>query len=221
REMLAPALKTPKPSPKAVTAPADDDKDYPPSESSETESLASDEAESVSNAMDMDQDSSFTTGNVDQHESTTNMAALIQTELETHWSQTTHQAWSYPIRPYSLRQTAATASPNWHGVAIFTSEEMSQHIQSTTTAIYEDGREMGTALKVVLGFHRWRVHLIGAYVPTASPTNMADHTRTQQIVHGWLTVVLDAGNEFILAGDLNEHLFEENWSNPTQLGRFL
>ncbi|KAJ2182176.1 hypothetical protein GGF45_001057 [Coemansia sp. RSA 551] len=54
-----------------VTAPADDDdKDYPPSESLETESLASDEADSVSNAMDMDQDSSFTTGNVDQHEST-------------------------------------------------------------------------------------------------------------------------------------------------------
>ncbi|KAJ2542941.1 hypothetical protein IWW35_005565, partial [Coemansia sp. RSA 1878] len=151
----------------------------------------------------------------------TALSADILVCTETHWSQTTHQAWSYPIRPYSLRQTAATASPNWRGVAIFTSEEMSRHIQSTTTAIYEDGREMGTALKVVLGFHRRRVHLIGAYVPTASPTNMADRTRTQQIVHEWLTAALDAGDEFILAGDLNEHLFEENRSNPTQLGRFL
>ncbi|KAJ2122407.1 hypothetical protein IW147_003390 [Coemansia sp. RSA 720] len=89
------------------------------------------------------------------------------------------------------------------------------------TATYEDGREMGTALKVELGFRRRRVHLIGAYVPTASTTNMADCARTQQIVHGWLTAALDAGDEFILVGDLNEHLFAENRANPTQLGRYL
>ncbi|KAJ2654167.1 hypothetical protein IW148_006424 [Coemansia sp. RSA 1199] len=140
---------------------------------------------------------------------------------ETHWLQTTYQVWSYPIHLYNLRQTAATASPNWRGVAIFMSEEMSRHIQSTTTANYEDGREMGTVLKVVLGFRRQQVHLIGTYIPMASPTNMADCTRTQQIVHGWLTAALDAGDEFILTGDLNECLFEENWANPTQLGRFL
>ncbi|KAJ2654229.1 hypothetical protein IW148_006410 [Coemansia sp. RSA 1199] len=53
-----------------VTAPADDDEDCPPSESSETESMAGDTAESVPTAMDMDQDSSYTTGNVDQNGST-------------------------------------------------------------------------------------------------------------------------------------------------------
>ncbi|KAJ2131763.1 hypothetical protein IW136_005231 [Coemansia sp. RSA 678] len=51
----------------AETTPADEDEDYPPTESSETESMAGDAAETVSTAMDMDQDSSFTTGNVDQH----------------------------------------------------------------------------------------------------------------------------------------------------------
>ncbi|KAJ2667518.1 hypothetical protein IW148_000213, partial [Coemansia sp. RSA 1199] len=101
------------------------------------------------------------------------------------------------------------------------SEEMTWHIHSMMTVTYEDGHEMGTALKVELGFCRQQVHLIGAYVPTASTTNMADCTCTQQIVHGWLTAALDTGNKFILVGNLNKHLFAENQANPTQLGRYL
>ncbi|KAJ2478978.1 hypothetical protein IWW56_003368 [Coemansia sp. RSA 2131] len=98
---------------------------------------------------------------------------------------------------------------------------MTRHMHSMMTATYEDGHEMGTALKVELGFCRQQVHLIGAYVPTASTTNMADYTHTQQIVHGWLTAALDAGDKFILVGNLNKHLFAENRANPTQLGRYL
>ncbi|KAJ2538073.1 hypothetical protein GGF49_006120 [Coemansia sp. RSA 1853] len=51
----------------AVNALTDSSEDCPPSESSETESMAGDTAKTVSNAMDMDQDSSYNTGDVDQN----------------------------------------------------------------------------------------------------------------------------------------------------------
>ncbi|KAJ2503714.1 hypothetical protein GGH96_000054 [Coemansia sp. RSA 1972] len=50
-----------------ANAPADYNEDCLPSESSETESMTGDEAEPASNAMDMDQDSSYITGKVDQN----------------------------------------------------------------------------------------------------------------------------------------------------------
>ncbi|KAJ2654436.1 hypothetical protein IW148_006367 [Coemansia sp. RSA 1199] len=51
----------------AVNTLTDSSEDCPPSESSETESIASDTAKTVSNAMDMDQDSSYNTGDVNQN----------------------------------------------------------------------------------------------------------------------------------------------------------
>ncbi|KAJ1855105.1 hypothetical protein GGH12_002709 [Coemansia sp. RSA 1822] len=51
----------------AVNAPADGSEDCPATDSSETEKMAGDTAKTVSNAMDMDQDSSYNTGGINQN----------------------------------------------------------------------------------------------------------------------------------------------------------